>query len=116
MAEPRLTPELQQQLGQLQQMSQQLQALQQQRMQFEALKSEADDAIEALEALDEDAVVYRDLGSLLVKDAGRDAALARLKDDQETLEVRIKRATSQEAAMKEQAESLQKKLQAAFGQ
>ncbi len=32
------------------------------------------------------------------------------------MELRIKRAKSQEEAMKQQAEALQKKLQAAFGQ
>jgi prefoldin beta subunit len=110
-----MNPQVQQDLQQLQQLSSQLQSTTQQRLQLEALRHETNDAVQALEALPEDAAVYRSLGALLVKDAGRDAALARLRDDLETLEVRVKRVKSQEEAIRKSAESLQKKLQAQLG-
>lgn len=113
--EAALPPEVQQQLLQLQNLSAQLQATGQQRLQMEALKAESDQAIEALEALPDDAPVYRNLGSLLVREPGKDAALKRLRDDQETLEVRIKRLRSQEDALRASAQSLQQKLQGLLG-
>lgn len=115
MAEQGLSPEVQQQLVQLQTMSQQLQQVQQQRLQFEAMKREADAAIEALDALPDDAPVYRSLGALLVKDTGKADALTRLKDEQETLEIRIKRAGSQEQQLRESATELQQRLQKILG-
>ncbi len=106
--------DLQQQVQQLQQMSQQLQSITGQRQQFEALKAEAEMAIEALDGLDADAAVYRNVGSLLIQDASKDAALARLKDDLETMDIRIKRISGQEAELKKTLDALQVKLQAAF--
>lgn len=108
--------ELQAKVQKLQTMGAQMQQLAQQRSRFEAMQSEAKRAIEALEGLADDATVYRNVGSLLVQDSGRDDAVARLKDELETLEIRTKRAKDQEAQMRTSLESLQKELQAAFGQ
>ncbi len=106
--------DLQQQVQQLQQMSQQLQSVSGQRQQFEGLQAEAEMAIEALEGLGPDAAVYRNVGSMLIQDASKDAAMARLKDDLETMEVRIKRIKAQEVELKKALDALQAKLQAAF--
>jgi prefoldin beta subunit len=114
MAEPTLTPALQQQLAQLQQQNAQLQATAQQRAQFEAMKAEGEQALQALEALGDDAPVYRSVGAFLVKEAGKGAAVARLKEDQETLEIRIARLQKQEAALRDSMQSLQQKLQGAL--
>lgn len=109
--EAALPPEVQQQLMQLQNLSAQLQATAQQRLQMEALKAETDQAVEALDALPADAPVYRNLGSLLVKETGKDEAIKRLRDEQETLELRVKRLRSQEDALRASAQSLQQKIQ-----
>jgi prefoldin beta subunit len=114
MAEPTLSPAVQQQLAQLQSQGSQLQATQQQRAQFEAMKAEGDQAVAALEALADDAPVYRNVGAFLVKEPGKAAALARLKEDQETLEIRIARLQKQEAALRESLQALQAKLQGAL--
>jgi prefoldin beta subunit len=114
MAEPTLTPALQQQLAQLQQQNQQLQATAQQRAQFEAMKAEGEQALQALEAVAEDAPVYRSVGAFLVKEPSKATATARLKDDQETLEIRIARLQKQEAALRESLTALQQKLQGAL--
>lgn len=106
--------ELQAQVQQLQQLSQQLQQLTQQRMQMEAIQNENQRAAKELAELAEDAVVYRNVGSYLVRDAGRDAAVERLRDEAETMEVRVKRAKSQEEQLRKSLEQLQSRLQAAF--
>jgi prefoldin beta subunit len=112
-AEQTIPPQVQQQLGQLQSLNQQLQATAQQRAQFDVMKAESEQALSALEALADDAPVYRSVGALLVKDSKSDAH-ARLKDDAETLEVRIARLQKQENTLKEQMASLQGKIQAAL--
>lgn len=111
MAEPNLTPQMQQQLTQLQSLNGQLQATMQQKAQFESMKLESEQALEALAALPDDATVYRSVGALLVKDAKADA-VTRLKEDAETLEVRLMRLAKQESSLKESMASLQAKLQA----
>jgi prefoldin beta subunit len=113
MADPALSPQVQQQLQQLQAINQQLQATAQQRAQFEAMKAESEQALGALDALPDDAPVYRSVGSLLVQDTKK-AAHERLKDDAETLEVRVARLQKQEAMLKEQLVALQSKIQAAL--
>lgn len=113
MAEPQLTPQMQQQLTQLQNLNGQLQATMQQKAQFEAMKNESEQALEALSSLADDATVYRSAGALLVKDSKTDAT-ARLKEDAETLDVRLVRLSKQEASLKEAMAALQAKLQASL--
>lgn len=113
MADPALTPQMQQQLAQLQSFNGTLQATMQQRQQFEAMKAESEQALEALTALPDGAAVYRSVGALLLKDE-KATAVARLKEDAETLEVRLSRLTKQETQLKEQMASLQAKLQASL--
>ena len=113
MAEPTLSPQVQQQLQQLQNLNQQLQGTAQQRQQFEAMKAESEQALGALEALPDDAPVFRSVGALLVQDSKK-AAHERLKDDAETLEVRVVRMQKQETQLKEQMQALQAKIQAAL--
>ena len=113
MAEPSLTPQMQQQLAQLQALNGQLAQAMQQKAQFEAMKAESEQAIEALTALPDGAAVYRSVGALLLKD-DKASGLARLKEDAETLDIRVNRLGKQEAALKEQMASLQAKLQASL--
>lgn len=113
MAEPQLTPQMQQQLAQLQSLNGQLQATLQQKAQFEAMKAESEQALGALESLADGAAVYRSVGALLLKD-DKARAVARLKEDAETLEIRLNRLGKQEASLKESMASLQAKLQASL--
>jgi prefoldin beta subunit len=113
MADPALSPQVQQQLQQLQALNQQLQATMQQRAQFEAMKAESEQALDALQSLADDAPVFRSVGALLVQDTKK-AAQERLKDDAETLEIRVVRMQKQETTLKEQLTALQTKLQAAL--
>lgn len=106
--------ELQAKVQQLQQLSGQLQQAAQQRQQFEAIVHESKASIEALEALADDATVYRNIGSLLVQDEGKAAAVARIQDELETMEIRVKRAKEQENQLRQTLDKLQKELQAKF--
>jgi prefoldin beta subunit len=114
-AEPTLSPQVQQQLAQLQSANQNYQATMQQRAQFEGMKMEAEQALAALESLADDAPVYRNVGSLLVKDSKPDA-VARLKEDVETMGIRIGRLQKQETTLREQLQKLQTQLQGALKQ
>ena len=109
-----LSPQLQEDLQQMQAMNSQLQALMQQKAQFEVMKAEAEQALEALAALPDDAPVYRNVGSLLVKEAAKKDAESRLREDLETLGVRVGRLAKQEEAVKTSLSALQKKIQAAL--
>lgn len=113
MAEPNLTPQMQQQLAQLQSLNGQLQATMQQKAQYEAMKAESEQALDALTALPDGAAVYRSVGALLLKD-DKASALGRLKEDAETMEVRVARLAKQETSLKETMASLQAKLQASL--
>ncbi len=108
-----MTPQLQQQVAQLQQMNQQLGATAQQRAQFDVMKAESEQALEALSGLADGAPVYRSVGALLVQDT-KAAAEARLKDDVETLTLRVTRMQKQEGELKQQLVALQQKIQAAL--
>ena len=109
-----LSPQLQAQLQQLQALNSQLQATASQRSQFEGMKAEMEQAIAALEGLPDESPVYRNVGSLLVREPSRKGALERLKEDMETMEVRLTRASKQEAATREALQALQTKIQASL--
>ncbi len=114
MSDDRLSPELQQKIQTLQGLGAQLQQLGQQRQQMEMLRSESDRARKALESAADDAPVFRTVGGLMIGDS-KEAALSRLNDEAETLEIRLKRAKDQEAQLEEQFNSLQGELQSALG-
>lgn len=109
-----LPQQLQDQLAQLQNLQQQLQLTVQQRAQLEFQLKESDRAAEELGALDASAPVYRNVGRLLVKTAGRDAVQKKLQEDKESTEVRLRALEKQEGRLKERASELQSKLQAAL--
>jgi prefoldin beta subunit len=114
-AEQGIPAQLQKMVAEFQQMQQQYQQVASQRQQLEMLKSEGEEALAALEALQPDAPVYRNVGSLLVRE-GRTEAMARLKDDQETLEVRLNRLAKQEASLRESLQAAQQRIQGALPQ
>ncbi len=108
------SPELQAKIQHLQALSQQLQSIGQQRAQFEAMKAEAEQALEALGEVADDAQVFRSVGGLLLQD-DKAAATTRLGDDVETMEVRVKRLRGQEEEVTKTLQSLQDELQQALG-
>ena len=114
MASVDLPPQLQDQLGQLQNLQQQLQLTQQQRAQLEFQVKETERALTELENVDDKAPIYRSVGAYLVKTEGKAAVKKRLAEEKETLDVRLGAYQKQEGRLKEKATELQSRLQAAL--
>jgi len=110
-----MSPELQNQVQDLQRLGSQYQATQQQRQQYEVMKYEAEAALEALKGVEDSVAVFRAIGSIMIQE-DKAAAVARLTDESETMEVRIERTKKQEEIMRNQVTTLQKKIQAALPQ
>jgi prefoldin beta subunit len=91
----KLSPQLRHQLAQFQQIQQQAQVLMTQRQQLEILLRETERALDQLQKLPEDAVVYKSLGSILVK-SEKKKLTEDLTEQKETLDLRIKTLTRQE--------------------
>lgn len=114
MAQPDLPPKLQEQLEQLQKLQNQLAVAQQQRQQLEYQVKESERALEELKQVADDAPVYRSVGAILFKTAGKKDVLTKLEEEKESLEIRLRGFQKQESRVKEQAQELQSKLQAAL--
>ena len=111
MSEERIPAQLQEQLQRLQQLQQTLQAVVYQRQQLEVESSEIDQALGELEKMDDNALVYKSIGSLLVK-SERPKVLDELRDRKELLNTRILVLTRQRSRVEERMKSLQKSVQA----
>lgn len=109
-----LPPQIQNQIAQLQQVQQQIQALAMQKSQLEAMQNESNMALEELEKLTEDAVVYRNVGELVIK-TDRDDSIAKLKDREETFSLRLQSITRQEERLTKRFKQLQEQIQQAMG-
>jgi prefoldin beta subunit len=110
-----ISPKLQNQIAQYQQLQQQIQVLSSQRYQFEAQSKEVARAIEELNALPEDAVIYKNIGSLLIRSGNKASVLKDLTEQKETLEVRMKALEKQEKFLRERYQALQEELSRELG-
>jgi prefoldin beta subunit len=108
--EVELPPQIQEQLARLQQLQQTLQAVSTQKQQLEIEGSETDRALAELDKLDDSAVVYKSIGSLLVK-SNRQTLITELKERKDLLGTRVTVLGRQEERTKERMKELQDKLQ-----
>ncbi|MCQ1535168.1 prefoldin subunit beta [Methanosarcina sp. KYL-1] len=109
-----LPPQIQNQIAQLQQVQQQIQALAMQKSQIEAMQKESKMALEELEKLAEDAVVYRNVGELVIK-TSKEESVTKLKDREETLSLRLQSVSRQEERLTARFKQLQEQIQQAMG-
>lgn len=109
-----ISPQLQNQIAQLQQLQQQLQAVAGQRIQMEAQGREMGRTLEELAK--STGGVYRNVGSLMVKVDDKDALRKEIEEAAETMEVRVKSIERQEKALREKYEALQTSVNKAMGQ
>lgn len=109
-----LPPQIQNQIAQLQQIQQQIQALTMQKSQIEAMQKESKMALDELEKLADDAVVYRNVGELVIK-TSREESISKLKDREETLSLRLQSITRQEERLTSRFKQLQEQIQQALG-
>ncbi|HTY46143.1 MAG TPA: prefoldin subunit beta [Methanomassiliicoccales archaeon] len=110
-----IPPKLQNQIAQFQALQQQLNNILSQKFRMEAQLREAEMTIEELKKSPEDVVIYKSVGSLLIKAPEKDAVLKDVEDDKETLEVRIKTLERQEKSMRDKYQVMQDQLNKALG-
>jgi len=109
-----LPPQIQNQLAQLQQIQQQAQALAAQKNQIEINLKETELALGELENLDDNAVVYRAIGDLLIK-TEREKTKNALVEKKDTLSLRTETITRQEERIQKRFQQLQEQLKQAIG-
>lgn len=106
----RLPPQVQQRLLRLQQLQQTLQGVLTQKQQLELELSEVEQALGELEKLTDASVIYKSIGSLLVK-SKRANVTTELNERKELLNMRISVLGKQEERLRTQVKDLQDKLQ-----
>jgi prefoldin beta subunit len=105
-----LSPQARHQLEQFQQAQQQAQALAAQRAQLQSLMTEVEEALEELSKVSEETPVYKALGRILIK-RSRGEMEKELREEKETLELRIKVLSRQEERVVERMQEIRQKLQ-----
>jgi len=106
----RLPPQVQQRLLRLQQLQQTLQGVLTQKQQLELELNEVEQALSELKKLTDAAVIYRSIGSLLVK-SKKTKVTTELNEREELLNMRINVLGKQEERLRTQVKDLQEKLQ-----
>jgi prefoldin beta subunit len=106
----RLPPQVQQRLLRLQQLQQTLQSVLTQKQQLELELTETGQALSELEKVTDDAVIYKSIGSLLVK-SEKAKVSTELDERKDLLNMRINVLGKQEERMRSQVKDLQVKLQ-----
>jgi prefoldin beta subunit len=106
----RLPPQVQQRLLRLQQLQQTLQGVLTQKQQLELELNEVEQALSELEKLTNAAVIYKSIGSLLVK-SKKTKVTTELNERKELLNMRINVLGKQEERLRTQVKDLQEKLQ-----
>lgn len=106
----RLPPQVQQRLLRLQQLQQTLQSVLTQKQQLELELTETEQALSELEKVTDDAVIYKSIGSLLVK-SEKAKVTTELNERKDLLTMRINVLGKQEERMRSQVKDLQVKLQ-----
>jgi prefoldin beta subunit len=105
----KLSPQLRHQLAQFQQVQQQAQVLMTQRQQLEILFRETERALEEIQKLADDAVVYKTVGTILVKSEKKKLEQD-LTEQKETLDLRIKTLVRQEERTLQRMKEMREKL------
>jgi len=106
----KLPPHVQQRLLRLQQLQQTLQTVLTQKQQLELELTEVEQALGELEKLTDEAVVYKSIGSLLVK-SERTKVTTDLNERKDLLKTRIDVLGKQEERLRSQVKDLQTKRQ-----
>jgi len=109
-----IPPQVQNQLAQLQQLKVQIEAVGRQKMQVEALLRDSESALDELEKLDENSVIYKNVGELMIK-ADKELVKEDLSEKKETYDLRLKTLERQEERVQKKYQQLQQQLREALG-
>jgi len=105
-----LPPNVQERLVRLQQQQQTLRSILTQKQQLELEFTEVDQALSELEKLTDAAIIYKSIGSLLIK-SERPKVTSELNERKDLLNMRINVLSKQEERLRGQIKNLQTKLQ-----
>jgi prefoldin beta subunit len=105
-----IPPKVQNQIAQFQQLTQQIQMVTTQKIQLEAQGKELDRTVQELEKAPEDSAVFKNVGTLLVQVKDRQSLVTELKDQKETVEVRVKTLERQDKHLRERHQTLQSQI------
>jgi prefoldin beta subunit len=105
-----LPPQVQERLLRLQQLQQTLQSVLGQKQQVELEQMEINQALEELQRLTDDAVIYKATGSLLIK-SEKTKVTTELNERKELLNTRVTVLGKQEERVRAQLKDIQTKLQ-----
>jgi prefoldin beta subunit len=108
--EAQIPPQLQEQIQRLQQLQQTLEAVVSQRQQLEMESMEVNRALAELEKIPEDGLVYKSIGSLLVR-AEKKKVVEELVERKELLTTRVAVLQRQQTRADERLKELQKTIQ-----
>jgi prefoldin beta subunit len=108
-----LSPQLQNQILQLQQLEQHARSIALQKSQVEALLRETETAISELEKVGSEEIIYKTVGEIMIK-TKKDEILASLAEKKETYSLRIKTLERQEERILRRAQELQTQVQTAL--
>jgi prefoldin beta subunit len=109
-----IPPQVQNLFAQLQQLKAQMEALGRQKMQVEAMLRDAENALEELGKVDDDALVYKNVGDLMIK-ASKGEVKEEMAEKKETFGLRQKTLERQEERGQKRYQQLQQQLQEALG-
>ena len=109
----KLSPQIRHQLAQYQQAQQQAQMLMNQRQQLEMLLRETERAHEELSKLPDDNVVYKSVGTILVK-SNKTELQKNLAEQKETLDLRVKTLERQGERAVQRLKEMQVKIDEAL--
>jgi prefoldin beta subunit len=109
-----LSPKVQNQIAQFQQLQQQLQAVLNQKFQMDAQLKEMQRTSEELGKSPEDVVIYKSVGSLMIRAESKESVLKEIDEDKETMEIRVKTLERQEKSLKDRYQVLQDQLNKAL--
>lgn len=105
-----LPPEAQEKIQELKDLQEKAQQVSIQRQQAEAELSDAENALDALEEIDTDSKMYREVGELFIE-TDYESAQDDLEERADGLEIRVQTLEKQEDRVREQFEQLQEELQ-----
>ncbi|MBS7607206.1 MAG: prefoldin subunit beta [Candidatus Bathyarchaeia archaeon] len=108
--EARLPPAVQERLLRLQQLQETLQTVLAQKQQLDLELLEIDRALSELEKVSDDAVIYKSIGSLLIR-TDKAKVTSELAERKELATMRVSVLTKQEERLRSQIKELQEKLQ-----
>jgi len=109
----RLSPQLKEEILQIQQLQQQAQVMAQQRLQMEFQLKETEKAVEEVSKLKDTSEIYKNIGTLLIKSKKTEVS-KELGEKKETLELRIKTFKKQEERLEGKLKEMQTNIQDAL--